>query len=169
MAPARRPNEPIERGLRATVVATMNEIETVQAFLHALEGPTVEPALAYASADIVYQNVPLSPARGMREFEKQMRILKKMTDRFEVQIHHIAANGPFVLTERTDVLERGGLRLAPWVCGTFEVRDGRIVLWRDYFDWAAVSLGFLRGLPGLALHPLAKRFRSSKEEAARLA
>jgi limonene-1,2-epoxide hydrolase len=140
----------------------MNEIEIVRAFIRCLEERNLDGALAYVSADVVYQNIPLAPARGVREFEKQMRTFEKMIDRFEVQMHHIAADGPFVLTERTDIIEKGGLRLAPWVCGTFEVRDGKIVLWRDYFDWAALSVAFLRGLPRMAMHPIATRLRSTK-------
>ena len=142
----------------------MNEIETVRAFLRCLEEPNLDRALSYVSADVVYQNIPLPPARGVREFEKQMRFFGKLVTHFEVRIHHIAADGPFVLTERTDVIEGGGMRLAPWVCGTFEVREGRIMLWRDYFDWAALSVAFLRGLPRMAVHPIASRLRSSKSE-----
>jgi limonene-1,2-epoxide hydrolase len=140
----------------------MNEIETVRAFLGALEESNVDRALTYVTPDVVYQNVPLSPARGVREFEKQMRTLVKLVEHFEARIHHIAVDGNFVLTERTDVLERAGFRLSLWVCGTFEIRDGRITLWRDYFDWAAVSLALLRGLPRMAIHPFAKRFRPGK-------
>jgi limonene-1,2-epoxide hydrolase len=142
----------------------MNEIETVRAFLRNLEERNLDRALSYVSSDVVYQNVPLPPARGVREFEKQMRFFEKLVDRFEARTHHIAADGPFVLTERTDVLERGGLRLEFWVCGTFEVREERIVLWRDYFDWAALSVAFLRGLPRMAMFPLTARRRTSKGE-----
>ena len=53
---------------------------------------------------------------------------------FEVKIHRIAADGDAVLTERTDALIFGPLRLQFWVCGVFEVHGGRITLWRDYFD-----------------------------------
>jgi limonene-1,2-epoxide hydrolase len=142
----------------------MNEIETVRAFLRNLEARNLDGALALTSADVVYQNIPLSPARGAREFEKQMRVFLKLVDRFEAQIQHIAADGPVVLTERTDVLERGGLRLAFWVCGTFEVREGSITLWRDHFDWAALSVAFLGGLPRLAMHPITSRLRPGKSE-----
>src|SRR5262249_19853481 len=27
-----------------------------------------------------------------------------------------------------------------WVCGRFDVRDGQIVLWRDYFDYVAFAV-----------------------------
>jgi limonene-1,2-epoxide hydrolase len=70
-----------------------------------------------------------------------------------------------VLTERTDVLEGGGMHLAPRVYGTFEVRDGRITLWRDSFDWAALSVAFLRGLPRMAVHPITSRLRSKSDGA----
>jgi limonene-1,2-epoxide hydrolase len=142
----------------------MNQIETVRAFLRSLEDRNLDRALSLASADVVYQNVPLPPARGAREFEKQMRFFEKVVDRFEARIHHIAADGNVVLTERTDIIERGGMRLSFWVCGTFEVRDERIALWRDYFDWAALSVAFLRGLPRMAIHPITTRLRSAKPE-----
>jgi limonene-1,2-epoxide hydrolase len=76
----------------------------------------------------------------------------------------LVADGPVVLTERTDTIELGRLRTSFWVCGTFEVHDGVITLWRDYFDWAAVSVAFLRGLPRMAMHPITARLRPSKAE-----
>jgi limonene-1,2-epoxide hydrolase len=119
--------------------------ETVERFLAALEEFDVDKALGYVSTEIVYQNVPLPPARGLQAFEKQLRAMTKYGTGFEARTHHIAANGPIVLTERTDVLEAGKWRAEFWVCGTFEVRDGRIVLWRDYFDWANVLASSARG------------------------
>jgi len=37
------------------------------------------------------------------------------------------------------------------------VEDGRIVLWRDYFDWMDFTRGALRGLAGIALPALRPR------------
>jgi limonene-1,2-epoxide hydrolase len=62
-----------------------------------------------------------------------------------VAYENVAADGPTVLTERTDVLVFGRVRAAFWVCGTFEVHDGRITLWRDRFDFVDVVLAFVRG------------------------
>lgn len=62
---------------------------------------------------------------------------------FRAQIVAIAANGPFVLTERLDfaILKDGSVRRGPGlrVMGSFEVRDDRIVAWRDYADLSAVK------------------------------
>lgn len=118
---------------------------TVRAFLSALERLDVEAALALAAPDIVYQNVPLRPARGREEFEKQLRTMVRYGSGFEARVHNVAANGPVVLTERTDVLKAGAWEAEFWVCGTFEVRDGRIVLWRDYFDWTTFLAAAARG------------------------
>jgi limonene-1,2-epoxide hydrolase len=137
----------------------MTEIETVQAFLTALATSDVDRALALVGSNIVYQNVPLPPARGMVAFEKQMRFFAKIADTFEVKTHHIAANGPIVLTERTDAFIVQGARAEFWVCGTFEVRDGRIVLWRDYCDWLAISAGTLLALPRVAFATIASGAR----------
>jgi limonene-1,2-epoxide hydrolase len=128
-----------------TMAEPTSPIETVKAFLAALEELDIDKALGYASDDIVYQNVPLRPARGIAAFAKQMRVMAKYGSGFEATLHHIAADGPIVLTERTDALEAGAWRAEFWVCGTFEVRDGRIVLWRDYFDWATVLAASARG------------------------
>jgi limonene-1,2-epoxide hydrolase len=78
--------------------------------------------------------------------------------RFEVKIHRIAADGAAVLTERTDALIFGGLRLQFWVCGVFEVQDGRITLWRDYFDFYDILKATVRGLAGLVVPSLRTSF-----------
>ena len=82
-----------------------------------------------------------------------MKLLRRMDGRtgFEVKIHRIAADGAAVLTERTDALIFGPLRLQFWVCGIFEVHDGRITLWRDYFDFFDMVKATLRGVAGLVI------------------
>ena len=47
---------------------------------------------------------------------------------------NIVANGDTVLTERVDVFQLPNAVIELPVMGTFEVRDGKIAAWRDYFD-----------------------------------
>jgi limonene-1,2-epoxide hydrolase len=124
---------------------TSTEIDVVRAFLGALARLDVAAAIDLLSDDVVYQNVPLPPARGRRAVEQQLRWLARHGSGFEVEYHNVAANGATVLTERTDVLIFGRVRAAFWVCGTFEVHDGRISLWRDRFDYVDFVLAFVRG------------------------
>jgi len=136
-------------------------IETVRAFLAALEDFDIDLALTYVAPGIVYQNVPLPPARGAAAVAKQLRAMARYATGFEARIHHIAAESDgirdTVLTERTDVLISGRLKAEFWVCGTFEVHDGKITLWRDYFDWTTILVASLRGLGGLL--PRGRRFK----------
>jgi limonene-1,2-epoxide hydrolase len=122
-----------------------NEVDVVRAFLRALERIDIDAALDLADPAIVYQNVPFPPARGREAFERQMRWLERYATGFEARIHSIAADGGTVLTERTDVIEKGSLRTEFWVCGTFEVVDGKVVLWRDRFDFADLVVAFVKG------------------------
>ena len=87
-----------------------------------------------------------------------MRFWRRIFDRpsggFEAKIHRIAVEGVSVLTERTDVMVFGPFILQIWVCGVFEVCNGKITLWRDYFDVLDMAKAALRGVAGMAIPPL---------------
>ncbi len=127
----------------------MTEIETVQGLLAALAASDLERALSLVGDDIIYQNRPLPESRGKRAFERQMRGFLRFADRFEVEMHNIAADGATVLTERTDAFVVRGARVSFWVYGTFEVRGGRVEVWRDAFDWMTLLARVGGALPRL--------------------
>lgn len=134
-----------------------DEQVVVEAFLAALEDLDISGALALCADDVVYQNVPLPPARGKSAVAKQLAGMAKVGTGFEVEMRNIAANGPVVLTERVDVLKRGSFAMEFWVCGTFEVRDGKIVLWRDYFDWPTFLAAGVKGAGRAAVGAVTRR------------
>lgn len=114
-------------------------------FLSAMDVLDIDLALSFVAADIEYQNVPLPAARGYAAVEEQLRRVARICTGFEGRVHHLAVDGDVVLTERTDVLRIRSWEAEFWVFGTFQVRDGRIVLWRDYFDWATVFAASVKG------------------------
>ena len=124
-------------------------VKVVRDFLAALEDLDVEAAGELLAPGVLYQNVPLPPARGKAATLRQLRLMARYGTGFEARVHEISADGDTVLTVRTDALERGRWRAEFWVCGTFRVRDGKIALWRDYFDWPTLVFASLRGLAGL--------------------
>jgi limonene-1,2-epoxide hydrolase len=130
---------------------------TVETFLHALQDEDFEAAEAALDGDLVYENVGLPTIHGRH---RAIKLFRKMEGRasFEVKVHRIAADGAAVLTERTDALIFGPLRLQFWVCGVFEVHDGRITLWRDYFDFYDMLKATARGLAGLVVPSLRATF-----------
>ncbi|MFF5262991.1 limonene-1,2-epoxide hydrolase family protein [Actinomadura viridis] len=134
---------------------TMTSNQTiVTEFLAAFEDLDVDRALTYVSRDIEYQNVPFPVVRGFDKFEKRMRGFTSKGTGYEAEIINIAANGPIVLTERIDVTIRKNWRARFWVCSTFEVRDGKIILWREHYDWVSVLASSVKGLFGAAVSGL---------------
>jgi limonene-1,2-epoxide hydrolase len=135
------------------VLSDVDNARTVETFLYAVQDEDFDTAESLVSDDFVWQNVGWLTLRGRRRI---MNILRRGEGRagFEVKIHRIAAEGNAVLTERTDALIVGPLRLQFWVCGTFEVHGGRITLWRDYFDLWDVSKATLRGIAATVLPSL---------------
>jgi len=132
---------------------TTDNTRTVEAFLNALQNEDFAAVEALFDDDLVYENVGFSRIRGGRRTAK---LLSRMQGRigFQVKIHRIAADGSAVLTERTDALILGPLRVQFWVCGVFEVNNGRITLWRDYFDAYDFLKATLRGLLAVVVPPL---------------
>ncbi|MCV7078814.1 limonene-1,2-epoxide hydrolase [Mycobacterium szulgai] len=136
-----------------TQQAGTDNIRTVEGFLNALQDEDFDTIDALFDDNLVYENVGYSRIRGGR---RTAALLRRMQGRigFEVKIHRISADGAAVLTERTDALIFGPLRIQFWACGIFEVRDGRITLWRDYVDAYDMFKGLLRGLAGLVIPSL---------------
>ncbi|MDY6998480.1 MAG: limonene-1,2-epoxide hydrolase family protein [Actinomycetota bacterium] len=117
-----------------SVAAATDNAEIVQTFLSAMADEDFDTVESLAAPDLLWQNVGLPSLRGRARI---MKLLRSGQGRmgFAVKFHRIAADGGTVLTERTDALIFGPVRLQFWVCGAFEVRDGQIALWRDYFDF----------------------------------
>lgn len=128
----------------------------VRRFLDLLEDGRVDDACDLLAADVRYVNVPLPPIRGREQVREALtRAMTRVPGAgFEVYVHAMSADGPVVLTERTDVLKAGRVRVQFWVCGRFDVHDGEITLWRDYFDWGSFVVATLRGLVGAVLPAL---------------
>ena len=131
----------------------ISKAHVVEVLLASLQAQDADAAGAVLDDDLVYQNVGFPTIRGRA---RAMKLFRAMEGRagFEVKIHRIAVNGSSVLTERTDVLQFGPLRLQFWVCGVFEVSGGRITLWRDYFDMWDMTKALVRGVVGAAVPSL---------------
>ena len=113
----------------------MSESETiVRDFCAAWERRDIDELLGFFTEDGVYHNIPTDPAKGHDAIRGVMNLFVPMSKGIEFRIDHLAAEGDVVFTERVDsfVLEKGTISLP--VAGVFEIRDGKIAAWRDYFD-----------------------------------
>jgi len=135
------------------VTSDVDNARIVEKFLYAVQNEDFDTADSLLADNIVWQNVGLPTLRGRQRIVKLLRQGQGRVG-FEVKFHRIAADGNTVLTERTDALIFGPLRLQFWVCGVFEVHAGRITLWRDYFDMWDITKATLRGLAATVIPSL---------------
>jgi len=88
----------------------------------------------YFTDDAVYHNMPVDPAVGREAILGLLNMFVTPAERIEFKVRHIVATDNTVLTERVDVFHLPNATIELPVMGTFEVADGKITAWRDYFD-----------------------------------
>ncbi len=120
----------------------MTPIQIVTDFCAAWDRLDWPAIYAHLADDILYHNIPTDPTHGIDAFKAVFAAFPVSAARFE--IHHIAAAGAIVMTERTDHFLLAGKPIVIRVMGIFEIRDGKIAVWRDYFDMAQ----FVSQMPG---------------------
>ena len=124
--------------------------ELVVDFLLALADDDLDSALDMVTDDLEYINVSLPTIHGRATLERLARpVLRPGRMGFDVHFNHVAVEGDVVITDRIDELNFWRFATCFWVYGRFVVRDGKIAVWRDSFDWLDVTIGNLRGLLGL--------------------
>ena len=109
-------------------------LEIVTSFCAAWAEVDVDKIVAFLSEDAVYHNIPLDPAIGRDAIKAMIAGFTVGVDRIEFEIRNIAVNGNVVLNERVDRFFAPERTIELPVMGTFEVTDGLITAWRDYFD-----------------------------------
>jgi limonene-1,2-epoxide hydrolase len=119
-------------------------------FLEAWARYDLDAVLDLVSEDLEYTNVSLPTVHGRDRFELLARpVIRPDRVGFKAYLHHVATDGDVVLTDRTDELTYRRFAARFWVYGRFVVREEKIAVWRDSFDWLDVTIGTLRGLLGL--------------------
>ena len=88
----------------------------------------------------IFRWLPSKDAQAIKEF---IAGFSAAFDGIDFQIQRQVSDETVVMNERIDVMHRkdGGEIPLP-VMGVFEVVDGQIAAWRDYFDMAAITSAF---------------------------
>jgi limonene-1,2-epoxide hydrolase len=105
--------------------------------------PNPEQLASYFTEDAVYHNIPMPAVQGREAIKEFIAGFLAAFDGIDFQIHRQVSGDGVVMNERTDVMRRkDGSEIPLPVMGVFEVVDGRIAAWRDYFDMAAITSAF---------------------------
>lgn len=108
--------------------------ELVRSFIRAIEAKDLDLACTMVTDDCEYDNVPMSKAYGPEGIKAVLEPFLAGCGAVDWVIHRQAESGNVVMNERTDRFEMGGKWIELLLVGVWEVRDGKICLWRDYFD-----------------------------------
>ena len=120
-------------------MAAASPLETVHAFLKLMERLDYDAALKLVADDCEYTNPPpLGTVRGPAEIRSVLEPFFTPTLENEFKVLREAAAGPVVFLERLDRHRLADKWVELPVTGVFEVSDGRITFWRDYFDAATI-------------------------------
>lgn len=110
----------------------------VRDFIALLVARDLDAAAAMVSEDFEYDNVPMGKAHGPEALTQTLSGFFSMCTAIDWEIVRQTSSGTVasgtVLNERDDRVEIHGRWASLPVAGVFEIRDGRLTLWRDYFD-----------------------------------
>ncbi len=117
----------------------MSNTQIVLDFIDAWNRMDMDAVIDALTDDIVYDNIPMERLEGKAVVEPALRHGMELTG-VDWEVLSIAENGNKVLTERIDnFLLPGDYKLVMPVMGTFEIENGKIRAWRDYFDLATLT------------------------------
>jgi limonene-1,2-epoxide hydrolase len=106
----------------------------VTAFLDAFERMDGDELIEYFQHDAVYHNIPLPALRGREQILESLRGLRRRFQGLRIVTVNQVAAGNLVMNERVDIFLREDQEISLPIAGVFELRNGKIQAWREYFD-----------------------------------
>ena len=113
--------------------------DVIDRFVKAWSHKDIDELMSFFTDDAVYTNIPIDPpSEGLEAIRKTIEGFAGMAEAIEFVVHASAENPETntVMNERTDRFKIGERWGEARVMGVFELRDGKISSWRDYFDLA---------------------------------
>lgn len=111
--------------------------QVVRDFLESWGGRSLETICSGFADDAVYHNVPVDPIEGIADIRA---VFQGFLDAFcdaKLDVVRLAAEPGLVLAERVDYFTMNdGRKIVLPVTGVFEIENGKIKRFSDYFDLA---------------------------------
>jgi len=108
--------------------------EIIRDFIAAWSRLNVDEPVAYFCEDGVYHNMPTDPVAGHEALRAFIDAFLANWERTDWEILNLLVDGDIVVVERMDKTVAAGKPVDLPCCGVFEMRNGKIAVWRDYFD-----------------------------------
>lgn len=117
-----------------------SHIDTTKRFFSAWARQDHAAVLALLHEDVAYQNMPFTEVlRGKQAIAAFMTKFGRGMQDIRVELRNIIESGDVVFHEGTENYIRKGRPVSLPYVGVFEFNDGKIIGWRDYFDYATLE------------------------------
>jgi limonene-1,2-epoxide hydrolase len=113
----------------------------VRRFLEAWERRDIDFVVGSLADDAMYHAMPLPPIVGKAALQEWVAHFADVPPA-RVDVHHQVASGRVVINERTDYITLNGKPVTLPICAVFELEEGRIKSWREYFDVAPAKAAY---------------------------
>lgn len=114
----------------------MSNSDIITDFCNTWASKDIDALMDFFSEDAVYHNIPIDPPSvGKQQIRAVIEMFTAAPQAIEFTINHQAETAAgLVLNERTDTFQIGDTTITLRVMGVFELKQGKISAWRDYFD-----------------------------------
>lgn len=113
----------------------MNKNEDlIRAFVDTWPKLDVAAIVDYFAEDGIYHNMMIDPVQGRAALTGFIGAFLKGWSDVKWDILNLSSAGNLVFAERVDRFKVGGKPVVLPCCGVFEIENGKIKAWRDYFD-----------------------------------
>jgi len=117
----------------------MSNTRIIEEFIAAWSRLDASELVDYFTEDGTYHNMPIAPVTGRDNLLVFIANFLKSWDKTDWDVLNIVAAGDLVVAERLDRTVDGGRKVDLPCCGVFEMENGKIKVWRDYFDLATFT------------------------------
>ena len=116
--------------------------KVVRSFLESWTTKPIDEIMAHLDENVVFINVPdPKPIKGRKDakaflepFFRKDPLIVPFT--FKTDVKHLVASGNDVMLDRVDTFVIAGKTWEIPVATYFELKNGKITVWKDYFDQA---------------------------------
>ncbi|MGB2178161.1 MAG: nuclear transport factor 2 family protein [Hyphomonas sp.] len=114
----------------------MSNEQVIRDFIAAWSRLDVEELVGFFAEDGIYHNMPTGPVQGHAALRKFIGTFINGWSETTWDVLTLMSAGDTVIAERLDRTVAHGKQIDLPCCGVFEMKDGKIAVWRDYFDLA---------------------------------
>jgi limonene-1,2-epoxide hydrolase len=123
---------PVAQARRTNMAHADNE-RIVTDFCNAWSRLDADELADYFTPDGIWHNMPLEPIQGREVLRERLKITRQRIKQIRIEILHQVSSGNVVMNERIDYIVRESGEVAVPVMGIFEMENGKIKAWREYF------------------------------------